>query len=182
MKVLLVVDMIKGFLEESTGGIKCNLYVPGAKAIIPNIEREIASLGAEDAIIFVRDCHDPNDKEFETWPKHCIRGSEETHVVYLPRLPFCSGKAAHTTFTISKTRYSAFYKTILDTILSELRDVDTIIVTGLCTEICVFATALDARYRDYKVVIPGDCVFPLNVENGGKMMAWLQSVAGVELR
>jgi nicotinamidase-related amidase len=83
---------------------------------------------------------------------------------------------------LSKTRFSAFFRTGLENSLGALGSIDELIVTGVCTDICIFATALDARYRDLKVVIPRDCVFPLDRERGERLLKFLQDVAGVELR
>lgn len=56
---------------------------------------------------------------------------------------------------IAKTRYSAFFRTVLD---SELRatGVDTLVVCGLTTESCVDSTVRDAFHLDYHVFLAGD--------------------------
>jgi ureidoacrylate peracid hydrolase len=56
---------------------------------------------------------------------------------------------------IDKTRYSAFYDTDLEQQLREL-GVDTLIVCGVTTNICVESTVRDAFFRDIRVVVPGD--------------------------
>jgi ureidoacrylate peracid hydrolase len=56
---------------------------------------------------------------------------------------------------VDKTRYSAFYDTDLE---QQLRDlgVDTLIVCGVTTNICVESTVRDAFFRDIRVVVPSD--------------------------
>lgn len=56
---------------------------------------------------------------------------------------------------LDKTRYSAFYDTDLEEQLREL-DVDTLIVCGVTTNICVESTVRDAFFRDIRVVVPSD--------------------------
>jgi ureidoacrylate peracid hydrolase len=56
---------------------------------------------------------------------------------------------------ISKTRYSGFYGTPLDTAL-KARGVDTLVMCGLTTECCVDCTARDAFHLDYHVFIASD--------------------------
>jgi nicotinamidase-related amidase len=56
---------------------------------------------------------------------------------------------------IDKTRYSAFYDTDLEQQLREL-GVDTLIVCGVTTNICVESTVRDAFFRDIRVVVPSD--------------------------
>ena len=60
-------------------------------------------------------------------------------------------------YSVLKPRHSAFYESPLDFLLQEL-GVSSLIVTGLSTDMCVFATAQDAYVRKYKLWIPSDCV------------------------
>ncbi|HET7728705.1 MAG TPA: isochorismatase family cysteine hydrolase [Usitatibacter sp.] len=59
-------------------------------------------------------------------------------------------------YSVLKPRHSAFYGSPLDFLLEEL-EVDSLVITGLSTDICVFATAQDAYVRKYRVWIPADC-------------------------
>ena len=58
---------------------------------------------------------------------------------------------------ISKRRYSGFFQTTLDLNLRE-RGIDTVIVTGVVTNICVRSTVHDAFFLSYKVLVPEDLV------------------------
>merc|ERR1719213_1420637 len=69
----------------------------------------------------------------------------------LPELRF-----PHNTF-VMKEQYSSFYASTLDATL-RAAGVDTIYLTGILTNVCVFATALDAWYRGYKVFVVTDAV------------------------
>jgi nicotinamidase-related amidase len=60
-------------------------------------------------------------------------------------------------YSILKPRHSAFYESPLQFLLEEL-GVSALIVTGLSTDMCVFATAQDAYVRKYRLWIPCDCV------------------------
>ena len=76
--VVLVVDMVRGFLEPGH-----NLYCGDeSRAIIPKVqvllERERAA-GSE--ILFVSDHHLPDDLEFRMFPVHCVIGTEEPEVI-----------------------------------------------------------------------------------------------------
>ena len=144
--VVLVIDMLRGFMEEDN-----TLYCgAGARRIIPNIqsllERELAS-GAN--VFFICDNHDPDDLEFEMFPPHCIAGTPEAELI--PELTKYAGE------TIPKKRYSGFYGTRLDEKLNELKP-DKLVICGVLTNICVMHTTADARNRDYRVEIPIDCV------------------------
>jgi nicotinamidase-related amidase len=54
-------------------------------------------------------------------------------------------------------RRSGFHQTPLDALL-RLAGARRVIVTGLMADNCVLFTAADAYMRDYKVVVPRDCV------------------------
>ena len=84
---VLVVDMLRGFLEEGH-----NLYCgEGARSIIPNVRSLIEQEQARGSqVFFICDTHDPDDLEFQTFPIHCVRGTEEAEVI--PELAGYSGE------------------------------------------------------------------------------------------
>jgi len=57
---------------------------------------------------------------------------------------------------VQKHRYSAFVGTNLDAIL-RAKGVETVVVTGVTTEVCVESTVRDAFMRDYAVIVVSDC-------------------------
>jgi len=59
--------------------------------------------------------------------------------------------------TIIKKRYSAFFRTGLDQLLMDL-EVDEIVICGINTHACIRTAAIDAYQRDFKVVLPSDCI------------------------
>lgn len=144
--VVLVIDMQRGFLEEGNP-LFCG---EPARRIIPKVQelldREVAK---GSTVIFTADAHAPDDKEFQMWPAHCVKGTEEAEII--PELASYAGRR------VDSARYSAFYGTDLEDQLEELRP-DRIHVCGVCTDICVLHTVADARSRDYEVVVYSDCV------------------------
>ena len=52
---------------------------------------------------------------------------------------------------------SGFFSTPLDILLRYL-GVDTVILAGFAADICILLTANDAYMRDYRIVVPRDCV------------------------
>jgi ureidoacrylate peracid hydrolase len=87
--------------------------------------------------------------EPETW---CIRHSWDARLVEpLDR----ELKTNH--HVIHKLRMSSFYCTTLDAVL-RIRQIGTLIVTGVNTEKCVESTVRDASFRDYDVVVVDDAV------------------------
>lgn len=167
--VVLVVDMLIGFMEPGK-----NLYCGDeARQIIPNIKRLIESeQAAGSSIIFIADTHHPDDLEFEMFPVHCVRGTEECEVI--PEL------ADYVTVTLQKRRYSAFYETDLEKRLKTLNP-EKIILVGVCTDICVMHTTADARNRDYAVEVPTDCVASFDPDAHRHALDHMEKILGAKL-
>jgi nicotinamidase-related amidase len=58
---------------------------------------------------------------------------------------------------VLKPKHSAFFSTPLDLLLQHL-GVRRLLLTGVASDQCVVATAMDARMRDYEVIVASDCV------------------------
>ena len=166
---LLVVDMLVGFLEPGH-----NLYCGDeARKIIPNVSRLIEQEKAKRAkVFFICDTHDPDDLEFQVFPVHCVRGTEEVEVI--PELLAYEGDV------IPKRRYSAFFETDLEERLAKLKP-EKVIVCGVCTDICVMHTAADARNRDYPVEVPTDCVASFDPEAHDYALKHMDKILGAKL-
>lgn len=65
-------------------------------------------------------------------------------------------KAKEEDIIIEKHRYSGFVGTKLDLIL-RTKNIKSLIITGVSTNVCVDSTVRDAFMRDYFVVVPEDC-------------------------
>jgi nicotinamidase/pyrazinamidase len=167
--VVIVVDMLRGFLEPGHP-LYCG---DDARKIIPNVRRVIEETVVDGgAALFVADNHDPDDLEFRMFPPHCVRGSDECEVI--PELADLAGRY------VPKRRYSAFFDTDLEARLAALSP-DTVMIVGVCTNICVLHTAADARNRDYTVVVPVDCVASFDEEAHRTALAHMESILGVNL-
>ena len=57
---------------------------------------------------------------------------------------------------VSKHRFSGFFETQLDAILTE-RGITSLVFTGCTTSICVESTLRDAFFRDYRCLLLEDC-------------------------
>jgi nicotinamidase-related amidase len=66
-------------------------------------------------------------------------------------------------FVIAKQRYSAFHETPLEAILRS-RSIDTLLVGGVTTSMCVESTVRDAAQRDYRVFVVADACGDFDVE------------------
>ncbi len=168
---VLVVDMVRGFLEPGH-----NLYCGDeARDIIPRVKSLLQrERRAGSEVLFICDHHDPDDLEFQVFPVHCVKGTEEPEVI--PELSeFVTGNNV-----VPKNRYSGFFNTDLDRRLERLKP-DKLLVCGVCTDICVLHTASDARNRDYQVEVPADCVATFDTDAHGWALRHLQRILGAQV-
>ena len=146
---IVVVDMLNEFCK------------PGGAMVLPGYERLVApqrrviDAGRRGGcpILFVVDTHRRNVRQDREWLKrtpHCVEGTWGARVIddLDPRPE---------DIYIVKRRYSAFFNTDLHLTLGDLR-VDTVVVFGVVTNICVRSTVHDAFFLGYQVVVPEDCV------------------------
>jgi len=166
---VLVVDMLKGFLEEGYP-LYCGEQ---ARRIIPRIGKLLQrELDKGSKVFIVCDRHDPDDLEFKMFSPHCISGTEEAEII--PELSDYPGEV------IAKNRYSGFYNTVLEERLQAIRP-DKLIVCGVCTDICVMHTVADARNRDYEVEVPTDCVASFNDDGHRFALDHMDKILGAKL-
>ena len=151
---IIVVDMLKDNLKESPR----NPYLQEGKAVIPNLQRLLEE-GRKRGfpIIFACDSFLEGDFIFRGKMKvHALRGTKGAEVVD-------DLKPEPTDIILPKRRFSAFFKTDLDQTLRTL-GIDTIIVTGMTTEVCVLMTAMDGLSHDFSAILLEDCSASRNKE------------------
>jgi len=169
-RVLLVIDLLNDFMNPE-GALFCGHQ---ARVIIPVIRSLIDEFtGQGEPVIYLRDAHALEDKEFELFPPHAVKGTWGSEVI--PELE-PSGKA----LVVDKTRFSGFFGNNLAEILADLRP-DEVWVTGVLTSICVMDTTGDLRNRDYVTVIAVDGVADIDPVSHEFALARMKRVYGARL-
>ncbi|HMK51066.1 MAG TPA: isochorismatase family cysteine hydrolase [Thermodesulfobacteriota bacterium] len=144
---IIVVDMLKDNFKESPR----NPYFQEGRTVIPNLQRLLGE-GRKKRfpIIFACDSFLKDDFIFKGRMKvHSLRGTKGAEVIE-------DLKPEPTDIILSKRRFSAFFKTDLDQTLRTL-GVDTIVVTGVTTEVCVLMTIMDGLSHDFSAILLEDC-------------------------
>ena len=149
-KALIVVDLQNDFCPGYSLG------VAGGDEIIPVINRLVNSF---DTVVYTRDWHPANHVSFaenpqfidKSWPAHCVAGTPgaEFHPDLLVRP---DGSIVDKGTDPAVEAYSGFQGTGLAEKLRE-RQVDTVYITGLATDYCVKATALDALKAGFRAFV-----------------------------
>jgi nicotinamidase-related amidase len=150
--VLLVIDMENDFVAP-----RAPFEVPAGRAMLPTLGRVLAC------------CRERGIRVIYTTHAHRRDGSDMGRMARNPRI--AQGEALADAgpgaeiypaiapldgeIVIKKHRYSAFYGTDLDIVLRSL-GVGTVVIAGVTTENCCHATARDAYFRDYEVVVLSD--------------------------
>lgn len=152
MRAFLTIDYTYDFV--ATDG-KLTTGEPGQA-----IEDKMVSLTKEfiengDYVVFAIDCHDPSDSyhpENKLFPAHNVEGTTGRSLYGELELLYEKNKDKETVYWIDKRHYSAFSGTDLDIRLRE-RKIEEIHLAGVCTDICVLHTAIDAYNLGYKIVV-----------------------------
>jgi nicotinamidase/pyrazinamidase len=142
---IVVVDMLKdAFKRRDLPATQEYLRIlPKIKALLA----EAKKLGIP--IIYACDSFLENDFIFKGKHSYSIRGTEGAEIVEDLR-PTKEDQI------LLKRRFSAFYKTDLDQTL-RLLGVDTVVITGINTHVCVYATAMDSVCNDFYAIVLEDC-------------------------
>jgi nicotinamidase-related amidase len=132
------------------------LSTPGATAIIPTIASMADSCRDRGIpVIYTREMHRAGLEDFgiegNFEPLHCVEGSRGSEII--AELRPLSGDYV----VAAKRRYDAFIGTELDLLLRGLK-VENLLVTGVCTDICVMSTVFHARNLDYRCFVVTDAV------------------------
>lgn len=154
---LLVVDMQNDFVLPE-GAVPAE----GAPAIVPVIAGLAERARARRApVVYTREMHRADLSDFgielEFEPPHCLEESAGAEIVagLEPR----QGDIVVT----GKRRYDAFLGTDLDLLL-RASGVENLVVTGVCTDVCVSATVQHARNLDYRCFVLSDAVAGTSAE------------------
>ncbi len=146
---LVVVDMQNDFVDS-----RGSLCVPDAQATVPVIAQLLQTCRAHRMLaVYTQDWHTPDDPEAALWGPHAVAGTWGAEIV--PQLAPVPGDVV-----VRKVRYDGFYGTPLAHELYRRR-IDTLVITGTVSNICVLHTAGSAALRWMRVIVPVDAVSAL---------------------
>ena len=152
---IVVIDMLNDFIGE-----KAPLRCPGGEEIIPNLQKLFKWVRAREDdeihLVHIQEAHRKNDADFRVRPRHAVAGTWGSDFI---KELYPEGDE----YIIPKRRHSAFAHTDLDLYLKE-EGIDTVVVTGVWTNVCVRSTATDALANAYRVITLTDGVHSKNQE------------------
>ncbi|KAA0548173.1 cysteine hydrolase [Bacillus sp. BGMRC 2118] len=160
-KVLLNIDYTNDFVA-ANGALTCGRPGQEIESTIVKITEDFINNG--DYVVFAIDMHTENDEfhpETKLFPPHNIKNTEGRNLYGKLNDVYQSSKDEQNVYWMDKTRYSAFAGTDLEIKLRE-RGIQEVHLVGVCTDICVLHTAVDAYNKGFKVVVYKDAVASFN--------------------
>ena len=149
---LLVIDMQNGFCRPDGSMARLGLDTSMCEAVIPQVRGLVdAAHDADVPVIFTRYVYLPGYADGGLLPQAILPAMRD-----IDALAEGSWDAAlvdeltpgESDLVIDKSRYSAFYGTRIEPILTSL-GVRALVLCGVTTNMCVETTARDASQRDY---------------------------------
>lgn len=161
LKALINIDYTFDFVADE-GALSCGK--PGQE-----IENEIVGITNQfiengDLVVFAVDVHEkdnPYHPETKLFPPHNIRNTAGRRLYGKLQNTYETHKNRENVFFLDKTRYSAFAGTSLELLLRE-RGIQELHLVGVCTDICVLHTAIDAYNKGFQIVIYENAVASFN--------------------
>lgn len=146
------VDIINGFINEGAMASERvgDIILPNAKLLKLCNEKKILTAAFAD-------CHEKNAAEFASFPTHCVKGTRESQLV--DELKEQGGY-----ILIPKNSTNGFNEQKFKDLIECHPEIDTFIVTGDCTDICVLQfclglkTFFTAQDKQVKIIVPVSCV------------------------
>lgn len=154
---LIIIDMQNDFIAEGAP-IEC----PGGRDIVPNVQKLREWAKENDMPVFyTQEMHRHQKVDYgleleRNEPQHCLEGTQGVEII-------TELTPEDHEFVIIKRRYSGYYLTDLEILMREFGKTG-LIITGAATNVCVYATALDAMQRDMHAIVVSDGVAGTSVE------------------
>lgn len=158
-KALINIDYTIDFVN---GALPCG--EPGEK-----IEEEITKITQNflergEYVVFAIDLHKKDDSfhpETKLYPPHNIEGTKGRELYGSLKQIYEKNEESDQVLWMDKTRYSAFAGTDLEIKLRE-RGISELHLVGVCTDICVLHTAVDAYNKGFQIFVHEKAVASFN--------------------
>ncbi|OWA33835.1 isochorismatase [Saccharibacillus sp. O16] len=173
MKALIVIDYTYDFVN---GSLPVGEPAVAIENRIVELTEQFVANG--DYTVMAVDLHEANDPyhpESKLFPPHNIRGTSGREL--FGRLQNVYKQHETDIYWMDKTRYSAFAGTDL-AIRLRARGITKVHLIGVCTDICVLHTAVDAYNLGFGITIHQDAVASFNAAGHDWALGHFESSLG----
>jgi nicotinamidase-related amidase len=168
---LLIIDMIND-LDFPEGKQLLAHALPAARQIAALKQRAKA---AGVPVIYVNDNFGRWRSDFRAQVEHCLHDG----VAGQPLAELL--RPDEDDYFVLKPKHSGFFSSTLDVLLEYL-EVKTVVLVGIAANICVLFTANDAYLRDFRLVVPHDCVASNTIEENNHALEQMRTVLKADTR
>jgi nicotinamidase-related amidase len=186
---LIIIDMQRDFLEPGGFGETLGNNVSLLQAAVAPLRKVLdAARAAKMLIIHTREGHRP---DLSDAPRHKVERGEPSLRIGAPgpmgRI-LVRGEPGHDIIAelyptegepvIDKPGKGAFYQTDLELMLKN-REIDTLFVCGVTTEVCVNTTVREANDRGFRCIVLSDCCASYFPEFHAAGLAMIKAQGGI---
>jgi nicotinamidase-related amidase len=181
---VVVVDVQNDFCDPAGACAQRGSDVAGAVAMVPRLERFLdAARAAGVLVVFVQTTHDATTNS----PAWLARRGDPVPGAPTPVATCATGTWGAEFYRVApqpgepvvvKHRYSAFAGTNLDVVLRSA-GVDSLLLTGVSTNVCVESTLRDGLFAEYRVTLVEDCAASFEAEAHAATVANVEQYFGV---
>ena len=186
---LIIIDMQRDFLEPGGFGETLGNDVSLLQAAVAPLRKVLdAARGAKMLVIHTREGHRP---DLSDAPRHKVERGEPSLRIGAPgpmgRI-LVRGEPGHDIIpelypaggepVIDKPGKGAFYQTDLELMLKN-REIDTLFVCGVTTEVCVNTTVREANDRGFRCIVLSDCCASYFPEFHAAGLAMIKAQGGI---
>lgn len=152
---LIVVDVQNDYCHPDGAIAKSGNDVSSVKKMMPNLCNLLDAAREHSVpIIFLQTNHDKTT-DSEVWLSRFPDGVNPICKTGSWGAEFYEVEPQSIDIIVKKHRYSGFIHTMLESILRTLK-IETLIITGVSTNLCVESTARDGFMLDYRIVLMND--------------------------
>jgi nicotinamidase-related amidase len=186
---LIIIDMQRDFLEPGGFGETLGNDVSLLQAAVAPLRKVLdAARAAKMLVIHTREGHRP---DLSDAPRHKVERGEPSLRIGAPgpmgRI-LVRGEPGHDIIpelypaggepVIDKPGKGAFYQTDLELMLKN-REIDTLFVCGVTTEVCVNTTVREANDRGFRCIVLSDCCASYFPEFHAAGLAMIKAQGGI---
>jgi biuret amidohydrolase len=186
---LIIIDMQRDFLEPGGFGETLGNDVSLLQAAVEPLRKVLdAARSAKMLVIHTREGHRP---DLSDAPRHKVERGEPSLRIGAPgpmgRI-LVRGEPGHDIIpelypaggepVIDKPGKGAFYQTDLELMLKN-REIDTLFVCGVTTEVCVNTTVREANDRGFRCIVLSDCCASYFPEFHAAGLAMIKAQGGI---
>ncbi|MGO4499708.1 cysteine hydrolase family protein [Paenibacillus sp. 2RAB27] len=176
MKAFILIDYTVDFV---VGKLPCGDPAIAIEARLCELTKSFVT--KMDYVVMAVDLHeegDPFHPETALFPPHNIRDTDGRELYGCLKEVREAHRAA--IYWMDKTRYSAFCGTDLELQL-RARGIQELHLAGVCTDICVLHTAMDAYNKGFSLVIHEDAVASFDAEGHAWALRHFEKTLGAKV-